>query len=180
MNHKLTRPPTELPMCGGDRALQPLVRDEEYVTCAPCRLLVEADVQKITVTIHRRGGRRIRHFITGSQIDAMISDAGSLGRVIRSIALDEPGVTTEESVLPARQTRPTNIDRLDWVRGHLARVQRYGVTPAERREILRLLNLIMTSASTPRVSAFGSHTCRRSSRSHVTSIPRGTRTKRRR
>jgi ParB family chromosome partitioning protein len=54
---------------------------------------------------------------------------------------------TEESVLPARQTRPTNIDRLDWVRGHLARVQRYGVSPAERREILRLLNLIKQDVS---------------------------------
>lgn len=49
---------------------------------------------------------------------------------------------TEGSVLPARQTRPTSIDRLDWIRGHLARIQRQSLSPAERREIVRLLTLI--------------------------------------
>jgi ParB family chromosome partitioning protein len=49
---------------------------------------------------------------------------------------------TEGTVLPARQTRPTSIDRLDWIRGHLARIQRQALSPAERREILRLLTLI--------------------------------------
>jgi ParB family chromosome partitioning protein len=49
---------------------------------------------------------------------------------------------TEGSVLPPRKTRPTSIDRLDYVRGHLARVQRQGLSPAERREIVRLLTLI--------------------------------------
>jgi hypothetical protein len=44
--------------------------------------------------------------------------------------------------LPPRQTRPNNIDRLDWVRGHLARLQRQGLSPAERRETQRLLILI--------------------------------------
>ena len=53
----------------------------------------------------------------------------------------------EESALPARQTRPTNIDRLDWVRGHLARVQRQGLSPAEQREIIRLLELIQEDVS---------------------------------
>lgn len=48
----------------------------------------------------------------------------------------------EGTVLPPRQTRPNNIDRLDWVRGHLARLQRQGLGPAERRETLRLLALI--------------------------------------
>jgi ParB family chromosome partitioning protein len=48
----------------------------------------------------------------------------------------------EGTVLPPRQTRPNNIDRLDWVRGHLARLQRQGLSPAERRETLRLLILI--------------------------------------
>jgi ParB family chromosome partitioning protein len=48
----------------------------------------------------------------------------------------------EGSALPARQTRPTSVDRLDWIRGHLARVQRQGLSPAERREIVRLLTLI--------------------------------------
>lgn len=49
---------------------------------------------------------------------------------------------TEGSVLPARQTRPTSVDRLDWIRGHLARIQRQGLSPVERREIVRLLTLI--------------------------------------
>ncbi len=49
---------------------------------------------------------------------------------------------SEGTVLPARQTRPTNIDRLDWIRGHLARIQRHGLSPAERQEAVRLLTLI--------------------------------------
>ena len=49
---------------------------------------------------------------------------------------------TEGTVVPPRQTRPTNIDRLDWVRGHLARIQRQSLSPAEQREIVRLLTLI--------------------------------------
>jgi ParB family chromosome partitioning protein len=49
---------------------------------------------------------------------------------------------SEGSILPARQSRPTSVDRLDWVRGHLARIQRQDLSPAERREIVRLLQLI--------------------------------------
>lgn len=47
-----------------------------------------------------------------------------------------------DSIIPPRRGGPTSIDRLDWVRGHLARVQRQGLSDAERREILRLLGLI--------------------------------------
>ncbi|MEW5986623.1 MAG: ParB/RepB/Spo0J family partition protein [Chloroflexota bacterium] len=46
------------------------------------------------------------------------------------------------TLLPPRQGRPTGVDRLDWVRGHLARVPREGLSPAERRELLRLLRLV--------------------------------------
>lgn len=67
---------------------------------------------------------------------------------------DDPGLTPlrsqpwqEGTVLPTRQTRPTSVDRLDWVRGHLARVQRQGLAPAERREIIRLLVLIQEDVS---------------------------------
>ena len=49
---------------------------------------------------------------------------------------------TEGGVLPPRQTRPTSIDRLDYIRGHLARIQRQGLVQAERQEMVRLLNLI--------------------------------------
>ncbi len=53
----------------------------------------------------------------------------------------------EGSIIPTRTGGPTGVDRLDWVRGHLARVQRQGVTPAERRELLRLLKLIQLDVS---------------------------------
>ncbi len=53
----------------------------------------------------------------------------------------------EGGVLPTRQTKPTSIDRLDWVRGHLARVQRQELSPAERKEIIRLLKLIQEDVS---------------------------------
>ncbi|MDX1615349.1 MAG: ParB/RepB/Spo0J family partition protein [Candidatus Promineifilaceae bacterium] len=49
---------------------------------------------------------------------------------------------SDEGVQPPRQTRPTSIDRLDYVRGHLARVQRQELTAAERQEMIRLLELI--------------------------------------
>jgi len=49
---------------------------------------------------------------------------------------------TERSVMPPRQGGPSSVERLDWVRGHLARVQRQGLSEAERREALRLLGLI--------------------------------------
>jgi ParB family transcriptional regulator, chromosome partitioning protein len=49
---------------------------------------------------------------------------------------------TESSVTPPRQGGPSSVERLDWVRGHLARVQRQGLSEAERREALRLLGLI--------------------------------------
>ena len=53
----------------------------------------------------------------------------------------EPG-WVEEQLLRTRTTRPTSIDRLDDIRGHLARIQRNGLSLAERQEILRLLHLI--------------------------------------
>lgn len=47
-----------------------------------------------------------------------------------------------DSLRPARVGAPTNIERLDWVRGHLARVDRHNLSAAERKEMLRLLKLI--------------------------------------
>ncbi len=47
-----------------------------------------------------------------------------------------------QSIVPPRSGGPTSIDRLDWVRAHLTRVQRQGLTAPERREMLRLLKLI--------------------------------------
>lgn len=49
---------------------------------------------------------------------------------------------SEGTVLPSRQTKPTNIDRLDWIRGHLARIQRQSLSSTERHEVIRLLTLI--------------------------------------
>ena len=49
---------------------------------------------------------------------------------------------TSDPLRPARVGAPTSIERLDWVRGHLARVDRHSLTAAERKELLRLLKLI--------------------------------------
>jgi ParB family chromosome partitioning protein len=46
------------------------------------------------------------------------------------------------SIIPSRSGGPTGIDRLDWVRGHLARLARRNLTQDERGEMLRLLHLI--------------------------------------
>lgn len=57
---------------------------------------------------------------------------------------NQPRGTTAspDPLRPARVGAPTSIERLDWVRGHLARIDRHGLTAAERREMLRLLKLI--------------------------------------
>lgn len=57
---------------------------------------------------------------------------------------EQPHGTTSspDPLRPARVGAPTSIERLDWVRGHLARIDRHGLTAAERREMLRLLKLI--------------------------------------
>lgn len=52
------------------------------------------------------------------------------------------GAWTESGVTPPRVGGPSSVERLDWVRGHLARIQRQGLSEAERRETLRLLRLI--------------------------------------
>jgi ParB family chromosome partitioning protein len=48
----------------------------------------------------------------------------------------------EDTVVPPRTNRVTSVDRLDRIRGHLARIERRGLSTAERGEILRLLKLI--------------------------------------
>jgi len=64
--------------------------------------------------------------------------------ISQSPSADEPRgmAPTTDPLRPARVGAPTSIERLDWVRGHLARVDRQGLTAAERRELLRLLRLI--------------------------------------
>jgi len=52
------------------------------------------------------------------------------------------GYVEGSSVIPARTGGPTAVDRLDYVRGHLARVQRRGLSAAEQKEVVRLLELI--------------------------------------
>ncbi len=56
--------------------------------------------------------------------------------------LPEQDDLARQGVVPARAGRPSSIERLDWVRGHLARIDRRGLTPAERKEMVRLLYLI--------------------------------------
>lgn len=57
------------------------------------------------------------------------------------------GYVEGSGVIPKRSGAPTGVDRLDYVRGHLARVQRQGLTAVEQREILRLLRLIQNDVA---------------------------------
>lgn len=65
----------------------------------------------------------------------------------RVAVVDEPRPTTAvgDTPLPdlaAGTTRITDTTRLSYIRQHLARIQRRGLTLAEREEVLRLLHLI--------------------------------------
>ncbi|MEM7117706.1 MAG: ParB/RepB/Spo0J family partition protein [Chloroflexota bacterium] len=53
-----------------------------------------------------------------------------------------PPDLSDSPILPPRSNSPNSVQRLDWVRGHLAKVQRQGISERERREMLRLLYLI--------------------------------------
>lgn len=53
-----------------------------------------------------------------------------------------PPDLSDSPILPPRSNSPNSVQRLDWVRGHLAKVQRQGLSERERREMLRLLYLI--------------------------------------
>jgi hypothetical protein len=48
----------------------------------------------------------------------------------------------EEQIGDGAKAFPTNIERLDWVRGHLARIQYEDLNRVEYQEIMRLLSLI--------------------------------------
>ncbi len=48
----------------------------------------------------------------------------------------------EQQLIPSRSGGFSSIDRLTFIRGHLARVQTQGVSQMERQEILRLLDLV--------------------------------------
>ena len=48
----------------------------------------------------------------------------------------------EEHIGEPEEAVPTNIERLDWVRGHLARIQYEDLSRIEYQEIMRLLSLI--------------------------------------
>ena len=52
----------------------------------------------------------------------------------------QPGI--EEQIGDGEKAFPTNIERLDWVRGHLARIQYEDLSRVEYQEIMRLLSLI--------------------------------------
>jgi len=100
---------------------------------AVARLLREApDMTVATAT-------RLLH----QQKDAPTPPGGATPTSLLSRSPADPDATFGgDPVLPSRVGRPTSIERLDWVRGHLARVERQGLTAAERRELLRLLRLI--------------------------------------
>ena len=129
-------------MDAGDvRAVARLLREAPEMTVASAaRLLQESDERRATsdeygVTSDERRAR-------GGESDAG-SPAPRLPRSPAEEAAPPPATATDpSSLLPARVGRPTSIERLDWVRGHLARVDRQGLTAVERKEMLRLLRLI--------------------------------------
>lgn len=49
---------------------------------------------------------------------------------------------SESSIIPPRSGAPTDVDRLGYIRSHLSRIRREGLTAAERQEMVRLLQLI--------------------------------------
>lgn len=84
-------------------------------------------------------------FDDGELVEELLEDGAPPAEVVDTAVRSQPW--TEGTILPPRQTRPTNIDRLDWIRGHLARIQRQELSPAERNEIVRLLTLIQQDVS---------------------------------
>jgi ParB family chromosome partitioning protein len=89
--------------------------------------------------------------ITEPPLDTSFGDSSGTAGQSQSTYSPATAVRTqswsEGTILPPRQTRPTNIDRLDWIRGHLARIQRQGMSASERNEIIRLLTLIQQDIS---------------------------------
>ena len=116
------------------RAIGRLLREApEMSVASAARLLKESDEERVASGEWRVAG--------GDQ--AAGSPAPPLPRSPADENAPPPATATDPSaLLPARVGRPTSIERLDWVRGHLARVDRQGLTEAERKEMLRLLRLI--------------------------------------
>ncbi|WP_374685923.1 ParB/RepB/Spo0J family partition protein [Promineifilum sp.] len=108
------------------------------------RLLREAP--DLTVTHATRLLRQAAQEAADDRPPAADSSISPAPLLPRSPAGEEPAPpstdTLPDPLYPTRLGRPTSIERLDWVRGHLARIDRQGLTAAERKEILRLLKLI--------------------------------------
>ena len=84
---------------------------------------------------------------TDDPLDTIRITAGSRPTDLSTEEANRSGLYDPESLAPGRAGRPTSIERLDWVRGHLARVDRHGLTTAERKEMIRLLVLIQNDVS---------------------------------
>lgn len=74
------------------------------------------------------------HPTTGPAAMGQMGTAADRGDEVSSAEQEETAVSTT--------TTPSGIQRLDWIRGHLARLPRHHLTPAARAEMLRLLHLI--------------------------------------
>ena len=49
---------------------------------------------------------------------------------------------SDSTIIPPRSGAPTDVDRLGYIRSHLSRIKREGLTAVERQEMVRLLRLI--------------------------------------
>lgn len=109
------------------------------------RLLREAPEMSVAAAIRLlRTTDDERQTTGGATADGrQTTDAGSPAPSLpRPPAEEEAPSGRGDPILPARTGAPSAIDRLDYIRGHLARIDRHALTAAERREMLRLLKLI--------------------------------------
>ena len=54
---------------------------------------------------------------------------------------------SDSTIIPPRSGAPTDVDRLGYIRSHLSRIKREGLTAVERQEMVRLLQLIQQDVS---------------------------------
>ena len=85
-----------------------------------------------------------------------VPDAIGVIRQMPTSAMSLPGEATADSqrllhsgipwsdstIIPPRSGAPTDVDRLGYIRSHLSRIKREGLTAVERQEMIRLLQLI--------------------------------------
>jgi ParB family chromosome partitioning protein len=65
---------------------------------------------------------------------------------------------SDSTIIPPRSGAPTDVDRLGYIRSHLSRIKKEGLTAVERQEMVRLLQLIQQDVASllEALQSFGS------------------------